>query len=223
MYDITAILALMHVAGLGGVGGYLISTGHLTAEKIKQIVEVVRGQKKEIDQSESSASPTEVTQKQSDSNRQTGSFLPGVDRFNQYLVDQEILYQQKQRFDVEMQQKLDQINSAMLQVNMRQEALDVKIKAQDKRQQQITEQKDEVGMKKEVSILAALSSKKGLELLLKKDPQEAAQLLLQMNTFNAANIVDAAKTQQQQDQLQTILNRMRDVAPAKVNKIKNEK
>ena len=84
----------------------------------------------------------------------------------------------------------------------------------ERRQEQSVERRQMVGFQKQIEIYESLNPKVALDHLLSiTDPDEAAKILLAMNTRKAKKIVEAGKRDPQLTRMKEILRRLRDAAP----------
>ena len=81
-------------------------------------------------------------------------------------------------------------------------------------EQALHQQRLEDGFKKQIAIYESLAPKIALEhLLAMPDPDEAAKILLEIQTRQAKKIVETAKRGDRMKRMKTILQRVREVAP----------
>ena len=86
---------------------------------------------------------------------------------------------------------------------------------EDARRQQVeTEQRNAEGFRKVTDLLEGLKPKLAVDILLgMENSEEAANILLEMDTHSAKRIVGAARSAEQVTQMRDILRRMRDASP----------
>jgi flagellar motility protein MotE (MotC chaperone) len=221
-YDIVALFALLHVAALLGVAGYLVSTGTIDGEKVRQMAAVLRGGEGADELEEQSEAEAAVAPDGAGTGPQAGR-PSGQAQAGGSLENEEMLRREAQRIKTELEQKLALTNSIMLRVQMEREAFErERIEAAQRDQKNETLREDE-GFKKQLAILENLSPKIAVEhLVALPDPDDAARLLAEMQPRKAKKIVEAAKKGNQLTFMQSIVRRVREVAPAKADGLSEE-
>lgn len=236
LYNVAAALALMHMLALAGAGVLLGSRGYLAPDKLRGVVQVLRGEApapgpptgtEDAADAEGNSLGTPSPGANAGPAAIAGGGGPGAVDVAQVAQDaQEIAYREMERFKDEMDQRLALNNAIMLQITTRREALERDVQAFAQRQVSEVEVKDDEGFKKELEIFETLKPAVAMERLLGKGSvEDAARLMLQMDSRKVAKIIESAKTPSEKQRLQIILDRIREVAPEKledVGKVKNE-
>lgn len=230
-YDYVALFALLHVVAAVGVGAYLLGSGAINREKLRGIVMVLRGEALGaiVEPDADDVFPGEFAEAGASSfgvpiraagygpgrTSEIGEGLTGVPRSRAEVREElEILRLEAERIKAELEQRLTLNNSIMLRVTTQREAFQRDRDQAREEAQASLQRRQEEGFEKKVAILEALSPRVAVEHLLSlPDIDEAAFILLQMDTRKARKIVEAARTGQQLQKMQAILQRLRDVAP----------
>ena len=210
VYHLLALGALLNLLVLGGTGAYLFSKGHLSRDKILQMAEIARGDDTDEEVEEDPVAPEEPS-----------ATATRVDLSTESQYAQEIAVREMQRFRDEMDQRMALNNKIMLQITTRREALEREIRAFQRRREQDVEVKDNEGFKKELEIFESLKPSAAMELMLSKGSvDDAAKLMLQMESRKVAKIIEAAKTPADKMKLATIQERMKEVSLDSADKTK---
>lgn len=203
IYHAVALFALLNVVVIGGGAGYLYSTGDLTAERIDQVAAVLRGEWPQPQEAEA-----EVVEERADPTRSAESL-------DQEQVEEELMRLQADRRRAELQQQAATVAAARLEVTRQREALerrDAEIRAQAKRREK---EEGSQGFKKELDLLSSVKPKVAVGYLLEKPREDAATLLLQMETRKGKRLVEAAKTASQRRAMAEILEMLREMSPGR--------
>ncbi len=214
-YDYVAMFALLHVLAAIGVGTYLLGSGAITREKLQDIVAVLRG--KQIDADDTAGEKV-------DDSAVMDSPEPGSTEDPEHVaMESELLRLEAKRIKAELDQRLTLNNSIMLRVTAQKDDFEREQERAQKEAQASMQRRQEEGARKQIAIFEALSPKVAVEHLLNLgSPDEAARVLLEMNTRKAKKIVEAAKSGDQLKRMETILQRLRDVAPDRSEDFKAE-
>lgn len=209
-YDYVAMFALLHVLAAVGVGAYFIGSGMITPKKLQGIAAVMREEGDVTEQEDSEPEQEGV---------EPGPSGSGLITNSQLVVEQsELLRFEAERIKAELDQRLTLNNNIMLRVTTKRDEFQREQDRVRQRARVSQERRQEKGFRKQIAIFEALSPKVAVEHLLNlESPDEAAGVLLEMNTRKAKKIVESAKTGAQLQQMQTILQRLRDVAPDRSN------
>jgi len=201
MYEVAALLALLHVVAAAAVIGALISSDRLNQEKAQQMVKVMRGEL-----------PVEPPPPEPEPEPEP---VKDVNQARLSRVSHEIHRREAERVKTELEQKLGLVNSVMQRVTAERLAFQREREAFNERQDKITEDRTDEGFLKQVQLLESLSPKAAVQHLMAfGDSDEAARLLYAMEPRSAKKIIEAAKDGKTLARMQEIMQRMRDVAPA---------
>jgi len=218
-YDAAALVALLNVALILAGIGYIASTGSVTGDQIRQVVAVLRGQSAVVAVS-TGQPPTESPAKANVAESLNPS-LAGINYSS--ATDLEVVRLESERIKVELDQRVALSNAVLLKVRNEREEFQKERDAASKQDQAKLDKKDDDGIQREVAIYDALSPKIAMQHLLGiSDVDEAAKILVAMQPAKAKKVVEAAKKGQELNQMKAILQRVRDVAPAKTNELADE-
>ena len=206
IYDAVALFAMLNLLVAGGIIAYLLATGTVDAEKVHRVAAVLRGE----DQPEVTEPALEPPQKPVDvvEPAQTEDVVAASQ------MNLEIMRREAERIKAELDQRLALNNSIMLRVMTEREAFQRENEAAAKVEMEAEQQRQNEGFEKQLEIYEGLAPKVAVEHVLGlQDPDEAARILLDMDTRKAKKIVEAAKRPDQMQQMKLILQRLREVAP----------
>ncbi len=213
-FDFASILAMIHLAVLMGLGGYLASTGTLNRELLQQVVMLVRGEDPIVDAVKENENTDQVIAGEKDE---------GETAFVASQTDMEILQLEASRIKTELDQRLALNNSILLRAMTEREAFKKERKSAEQLDQQDDQKRKQMGFRKQIAIYESLAPKIAVQHLLNlPDMDEAARILLELETRKAKKIVEAAKSLAQIHKMQQILQRVRDVVPNKFNDLNDE-
>ena len=135
----------------------------------------------------------------------------------------EIMRRKAERIKAELDQRLALNNSIMLRVMTEREAFKQELEAAAEHEKAASWERQKEGFDKQVEIYQGLAPKVAIEHLLGlPEPDEAARLLLEMDTRKAKKIVEAAKRPDQMQQMKVILQRLREVAPDRSSELNGQ-
>jgi hypothetical protein len=206
-YDTVALLAVLNLLGLGGLAAYIVGTGAVDGEKLREIAAVVRGDQEPQTQAAPTDEQTEVVAE---------PLAPAVggDALAESQVNREIMRREAERIKAELDQRLALNNSILLRVMTERECFNREREEAQKQREASVKQRREDGFKKQIDIYESIAPKIAVEhLLAMPEPDDAARVLVQMNTRKARKIVEAAKRGNKMERMKVILQRVREVAP----------
>lgn len=211
IFDFAAVLAMLHLIGLVGVVGYLINNGSVTSETASQILMLLRGEDPIKD---------EVVKENEDDLLPGGEKKENESAFVASQTDMEILQLEAQRIKTELDQRLALNNSILLRAMTEREAFKKERKTAKDQDWEDQKHRKKKGYLKQIAIYDSLTPKVAVQHLLNlKNPDEAAQILLEMDTRKAKKIIEAAKTFDQMNRMQDIMKRIRNVVPKKFDEL----
>jgi len=207
-YDAIALFALLNMAALVGIVGYLVGTGAVDGEKVRKAALVLRGEPFPIPQAQAEESkPAAAAAKPASS--KAGAI--------ESEADLEIAHRESERIKAELEQRLALNNSILLKVRTEREAFQKERETATKQEQASANVQREEGFRKQVAIMEALSPKVAIQHLLGlSDSDEAAKILVAMETGKAKKIVESAKRGDEMTQMKRILQRVREAAPSRL-------
>jgi len=205
-YDMAALFALLNMVALVGVLVFLVGGDAVDGQKARRIAAVLRG--------EDEASKTPQTDGQPEAATETEAAVPDEDAAIASQMELEIMRREADRIKEELRQRLALNNSILLRVTTEREAFRNEREATAQQKQAAVAEKEAQGFQKQVAIYESLAPKIAVQHLLGLgDADEAAKILLAMNTRKAKKIVEAARGDRQSREMMTILQRIREVAP----------
>ena len=206
-YDAVALLAVLNLLALGGLVAYIAGTGAIDGEKLREIAAVVRG-----DQGpQTQITPTD---EQAEEVAEPAAPAGGGDALAESQVNLETIRREAERIKAELDQRLALNNSILLRVMTERESFNREREETQEQREASVEQRREDGFKKQIDIYESIAPKIAVEHLLAiPEPDDAARVLVQMNTRKARAIVEAAKRGNKMEKMKVILQRVREVAP----------
>lgn len=201
-YHAVALLALLHLFGVGGVLGYLAATGRLTGEQFGRVVDVLRGATPQ-----SAVAAAETVEEVAPPGKSTESI-------QQEQLAEKIARHRVDRRWAELDQQAATIAAARLEVIRQREALEREAEELDAQFKRRAKQEQSESFKKDLELFSSMKPKVAVDYMLRKPPEDAARMLLLMDTRKAKRIIEAAKTPAQKRDMARILQMLRDVAPA---------
>jgi len=207
-YDAAALFALLNLIGVAGLATLLTIKGALNTEKLRQMVVLLRGAPAPRAAvlpagGRAVAAPVEAPVRPA-----------GAETTPHSPMDLEIVRRESERIKTELEQRLALNNSILLRVTAERENFKREREQAAAAQEAAARQRREEGFKKQVGIYEALAPKVAVEHLLAiAEPDEAATILVEMDSRKAKAIVEAAKRTDQKERMKVILQRVRGVAP----------
>ena len=204
-YDAVALFALFNLIFWGGVAAYLVGSGVLDGSTLQRFAAVLRDE----DQPPPDAAPKPTETEDEEPAREPVTTSSGDTQ-----VELEIIRREADRIKEELRQRLALSNTIMLRITTARENFQRELEMAEQTAKARRQQSETEGFEKQIAILAGVKAKTAVEHLLGLgDPDEAARILLAMDTRKAKKIVEAAKRPDQMQQMQSILRRLREVAP----------
>ena len=212
-YELAALFALLNMVAVGGLLTYLVGTGAVDGEKIRKVAAVLRGDQP----AQTDAIPGEPAKPPPVAPAKTAS---SADAGAESEVEVEIVHREAERIKAELEQRLALNNSILLKVRTEREAFQKEREAAMGREKASSEVRRDDGFRKQVEILESLSPKIAVQhFLALEDVDEAAKMLLEMDTGRAKKIIEAAKRPEELKQMKLILQRVREAAPARSSQL----
>lgn len=187
IFNIVALLAILNLLGLIGLGVYVVASGRLDSEKVEKIAAVMRGE--ELVPAEEKRPPT--TQP---------VVTPVLARGSGEKIANARMREEAQRLKGErlLRETADRkalVDAAMLKVTQQLETLEKK-ESEFREARRLASQADrQSGTQAELVIISGLSEKRARDLLMKKEMPDAVNLLLKMKPRTATGIIEACKTE----------------------------
>lgn len=184
LYQILALIAVIHLAGILIGVGVLANSGKLNKDNLLVIARVL-GLAGEAE--------LEDTTVGDEAELVDGQSTPTMRPRAANSVEEELARRSLQRAVAQAEDRRVLANRAMLDVRRRREELERLTKQRSTKNQKQTEQKERAGFQKDLEILTSLKPKVALDSLLARSIDDAAQVLLVMETRQAKKIVEAAR------------------------------
>ncbi len=204
-----ALLAILHLVVLVGLGVFLWGSGRLDAEKVEQIAAVMRGEDSESEAARRTASQPAVTPVLARASSEKIAEAQTSDEVAR-LVGERLLREAADRKVL--------VDAAMLKVIRQHEALATEKNEFKKARELASSERQHSGLKAELEILSKLSEKNARDVLMKKPVPDAVNVLMKMKTRSAAGIIEACKTEAEKawavQMMQEISSRDEDKADA---------
>lgn len=207
LYDSVALFALLNMLLLVGLAALGMFSGALSPEKVQAIAAVLKGSAPET-ATPAVELPVETTAVE-EASEPSLPVLPDEEK-------NEIIRREAERIKEELRQRLALNNSILLRVQAEREAFQKEQADAARLAVATARQRDTEGFRKQIEILEGLKPKAAVQHLLgQSEVDEAARLLVEMDTRKAQKIVQAASDPPQLQRMMTILQRLREVAPEK--------
>ena len=215
-YDGAALFALLNMVALVGIVGYLAASGAVDGEKVRQAAMALRGETARIAEAPTGEGKALLA-------AAVAKPMSGKEYGVESEADLEIAHRESERIKAELEQRLALNNSILLKVRTEREAFRKEREAAAKQEQASVNVHREGGFKKQVAIMEALSPKVAIQHLLGlSDPDEAAKILMAMETGKAKKIVESAKRGDDMNRMKLILQRVRETAPNQLAELGRE-
>lgn len=202
-YGLVAFLAVIHVMLAIGAVAWLAGNGRLSVEKFKTVVQVIRGELPELPVSDSVAQVAETQPA-----IVSAAPGPGSD-------EEEIRRRHLERLRTQAQHQLLLANRQMVEVNRLREDFEGQVAHQRQMEEERGEELAVEGFEKDLELLQQVKPKIAVDRLLTRPVEDAARLLLAMDTRKSAKIVEAARKEPAKwAQMMAVLDRLRELSPA---------
>jgi hypothetical protein len=155
----------------------------------------------------------EATASQEEAVEETVDPTRSAESIHHDQTQEEMLRLRADRRKAELQQQADTIVAARLEVTRQREALERRYAELREQATQREEQEESVGFKKELELLASVKPKVAVGFLLDKPREDAAALLLQMDTRKGKRLIEAAKSPSQRRAMAEVLQMLREMSP----------
>jgi len=221
-YDMLALFVMLNVLGVGGLAGYLVSAGTIDGTMLRTIGSVLKGDELVPVVPEDEEKQTDATEEVKKKPLVRFGDIDNDDP--QAQMEIELLQREAERIQVELDQRLKLINSILLRVENERQAFKKERKDAERIDDAKIEERRDEGFEKQIAIFEALSAKVAVQHLLgMNDPQEAAKILIALDTDKAKKIVEAARRGEDLTKMQAILQRLRDAAPGRSKALQKKK
>lgn len=206
-YDAVTLFALLNLLVIAGLCALLAANDAIDAEKARRIVAVMRGE-------ESAQEVAPVVEQPEEPAAGGEQEMAGKNLSAESEVGIEIMRREAERVKAELDQRLALNNNILLRVMTEREQFRREVDEAARREEASTQQRREEGFRKQIAIYESLTSKVAVQHLLDMpEADDAAKILLEMDTRKAKKIVEAAKQGDQLEKMKMVLRRVREVAP----------
>lgn len=215
VFEAVGLFSFLNLLALVGLLALARNSGALSDEKVRRITEIMR----EPASAAVAAVEAETTPETDEENDEPKTPELAV----QSETDKEILRREADRIKAELEQRLALNHSILLRVTAERERF-ARLREEEAKAAKIREeQRVAEGFRKQVDLFEALAPKIAVQHLMAiEDPDEAARLLVEMDTRKAKKIVEAAKSGPVMAKMQVTLRRLREVAPDRSNELEAE-
>lgn len=223
LYELASLVALLNMLALAGAGGYALTSGLIDGAKVQRVIAVLRGDEMpvKVANADRKVESAEVIPHDTAAAEAAEPVRDDVPVTSQ--MDLEIMRREAERIKEELRQRLALNNSILLRVTTERESFQKDREMVKKQEEARAAERHEGGFVKQVEIYEGLAPKLAAQHLLGiKEPEEAAKVLMAMEPRKARKIVEAAKRGDQMDRMMVILQRVREVAPAKSEELDQE-
>ncbi len=208
-YDAVALFSVLNILVLIGMVAFLVGGGVIDGDKVQAIAAVIRGDVIE---------PEAVVEKEESLVEQVENPGTGPLSFSASQIEREILQRESQRYKEELKQRLALNNSILLRISTERESFRKERESAAKRDLEEVKRREGVGFSKQLDIYNQLAPRVAVQhMLAMKNPDDAANVLLQIPSKKAKKIVEAAKRGDDLQKMMDILRRVRKVAPARAD------
>lgn len=203
-YQLFAFLALLHVIAIGGAIGYFAMTGKVTPDQLRAAIDVLRNVQPEVDESM-------AVEMESKSEGESESIVqaPVVD-----ADAEELRRLNLQRVRMHAEQQLILAKRQIVEVRREREEFEQQVAQFNAKREQQGELVRGEAFEKELEILGQLKAKIALDRLLLLPVDDAARLLMQMDTRKSRKIIESAhKDQSKWSRMMEVQEQMRQLTP----------
>lgn len=188
IYNIVALLALLHLAVLVGLGVFLTTTGRIDAERIEKIAAIMRGDDVQIGRDANAARATSQP-----------AAIPVVAKItSEKIAEAQTTDELKEligeRLLREAADRKALVDAAMLKATQQMEEL-ARQRSEFEETRKLAKQADEALAREfELEVLSKLSEKNARDLLMKRPMPDVIRILMTMKRRSAAAILEACKS-----------------------------
>jgi flagellar motility protein MotE (MotC chaperone) len=203
-YDLAALFSLLNLAALVIIAAIAFGTGAIDRARIARIAALLQGEAEVAPAAPSSADGSDTPPMP----------IPGPRETSAGPEDLEIRRRETDRLKTELEQQTALMNGMMLKITTDRDELRKERERMKAPPPPDLKQRREEGLKKQIEIFEQLTPKVALEhLLALSDMDQAARVLSELEPRKAKRIIEAAKTPEQSNRIQEILQRVQEVMP----------
>ncbi len=211
-YEAAALVALLNLIVLMGGVTFVLASGKLNAEKVQLIASVMRGDDLIIKPEEPAPDESSTEEAEKEDNAKELN-LPN---------DLEIVQREAQRIREELRQRTAINNSIMLRLTNERERFRLEQEAAAKRVAAKQRERNTKGFRKQIDLLENIAPKVAVKhLLAMGDADDAAEILLMMDTRKAKRIIEAAKDDNDSRKMMAIMRKVRSVSPEQSDELES--
>lgn len=213
-YDAVALFSVLNMLVLGGVAAFLVGSGMLNGPRLRAMVEGLRNDP-ELEAEAALTQKEAASTEQEAEDKPVASVVPATgDQTVAAMMGAEIMRREAERIESELQQRMAQVNNVLIRVTQEREAFKREKEQADSQKEADRSRHQSEGFEKKVQIYGTLSPKVAVELFLDtEEPDDAARILMRLDTRRAKKIVEAAKRPDQLEKIKKILARLSEAAP----------
>ena len=204
IYHVIALIALLNLVVGAGIVAFLAGSGRVTRGHLDAVVETLRGYGELEEEAEPASDAPERSAGESED--EIGSV--GSEK-------EEITRRNLERQITQAEQRLLLATRTMMDVRRRREEFEREREAAAAEEIQKEEEQAADGFKKDVEFLESLTPKVALDRLLLRPVDDAARMLMVLDTRRGKKIIETAhKNPQKWESMVPILQRLRELSPA---------
>lgn len=218
LYDAVAAIAVVNLFAILAFGAYVGVTGSVNTSRLREAVSYLRGQ------TDKSQLGMLIGERQAASGGTASAAAIPLKNFDvDSEADMEIARREAERIQVEIDQRLALSNAVLLKVRNEREQFQKEREAAAKQDQAKRDHGRDDGLERQIALLDSLTARIAMQHLLGvQDVDDAARILAALSPEKAKKIIEAAKRGTEMTQMKAILQRVREVAPAKSSEIVSE-
>ncbi len=179
-YQIIAFISLLHIVAAVGAGLYLAASGRVTLDDVKVAVDYLRRSESTEASAADEKGETALASEESTGVPRPGSHGEDVARRN------------LERLSLVADHRLKLANRQMVEVNRRSEEVEQRWAEQEEQQQAKAREAADKAFKKDLELLSLLKPKVAVENLLARTVEDAARMLMAMDSRQGKKIIEAS-------------------------------
>lgn len=210
LYQIFAILCIACTLGGGGLAGYLLFTGQLSADKLQGISALLRGESPAASAPEAAAPPASAPAEES----LAGGHGAATEELQRQRRDAQLRRLTLERATRDMQAQRDLLNQAVQDLVLRGEKLEADQSSWQDQQKKLREESHEVGFAKELELVAGLSPGQAKDHLLHvwgKSRIDAVRLINALPKTKGKSILSKLRTPEETQMLSELMEQLRNL------------
>lgn len=181
LYHMLALLAFINLFAVVGLVGYLLASGRLSAKRMDQIAQVLRG---EWPEAQAPATQPAAPPAPPEASRAEIARIQAQKEFYELVAD---------RHKREMEDRMALNQSIRLQVTRDLEELEKQAELFKREKQSFLAETEQLGFEKELELFSRMDPALARDLLAGRKDADVVRLLSRMDTNRAKKIIDACK------------------------------